>query len=55
MQKHKNIRKEDNITSPKVNNSRIMDSKDREVGEISDKEFNRMIVRIISGDWDVAQ
>jgi alpha-galactosidase len=33
--------------SSKNNNSTIMESNDREVDEISDKEFKRMITRII--------
>jgi hypothetical protein len=35
-------------TPPKVNNFTIMNSNDSEVNEVSDKEFNRRLLRMIN-------
>jgi hypothetical protein len=45
LQKHKKYEKnQGNITLPKVNNSSMMYSNDREVNEIIGKNFKRMII-----------
>jgi hypothetical protein len=42
------MKKQDNMTFAKVNNSTIMDSNVSEVDEISEKEFKRMDIRMIN-------
>jgi hypothetical protein len=41
------MRKQGNMTSPKVS-STIMDTNDSKVDDIPDKEFKRMIIRMIN-------
>jgi hypothetical protein len=43
----RNMKKEGDITPPKVNPT-IIDTKENEVNEILDKEFKRMIIRMIN-------
>jgi hypothetical protein len=43
----RNMRKQGNMTPPRVNNSTVRDTNDSEVDESLDKEFKRMIIIMI--------